>query len=125
MDRIDLLVGKTLSKIERKYISDDAKDKLYFTTIVGETYLMEHQQDCCEQVYLDEIIGDLDDLLHSQIMYAEEVSNQVDGRKNESDESYTWTFYKISTIKGSVTLRWYGSSNGYYSERVNFKLIDG
>lgn len=81
-----------------------------------------HNQDCCESVYLEDICGDLDDLIGNPILELVAISsqNQPKNIPPKGGESETWTFYKISTIKGSVTIRWYGTSNGYYSEEVDF-----
>ncbi len=113
------LLGKTLSSVTA------TEDEIEFKTVDGDTYKMLHIQDCCESVYIESIVGDLEDLVGEPILRAEEAEDLFDlirhADKEESrDESYTWTFYKLATRKGYVDIRWYGSSNGYYSEGVNF-----
>ena len=112
----NVLEGKTLTKINGK----SSDDVLQFIVSDTESYTMDHDQDCCEQVRIEDICGDLDDLIGYPILQAEEVSNECEPSGYEYAESYTWTFYKIATIKGSVTIRWLGESNGYYSESVSF-----
>lgn len=112
---ISVLLGQTIVEIEGKKGEDEIKIKTK-----DKNYLMYHEQDCCECVEIEDIIGDLDDLIGSPITIAEEVSQE--GEDNEWGTS-TWTFYKLATIKGYVTIRWLGESNGYYSESVDFAEI--
>lgn len=111
------LVGKTISAI----VNDD-NEELKFATADGALYRMYHSQYCCETVVVEEIIGDLEDIAGSPILLAEVVTNSEEPR-SEGAESFTRTFYKLSTIKGSVTIRWLGTSNGYYSECVDFVRV--
>jgi hypothetical protein len=113
------LKGKILVSIQvtrDDYVQDD---EIVFTCNDGNRYRMWHMQDCCESVDIEDITGDLNDLLWSPITLAEVVSNE----DPNADESGTWTFYKLATVKGYVTIRWYGASNGYYSEDVEFTHI--
>lgn len=114
----EILKGKTLVSVVNY-----KDEELIFTTDAGEVYKLYHDQDCCENVYIEDICGDLDDLVESPILEADEVTSNEDPSGIERDytpDSFTWTFYKIGTIKGFVTIRWFGESNGYYSESVDF-----
>ena len=114
---IDDLIGCVLTKIECEeeeitFISEKKK------------WRMSHLQDCCESVTIEDIIGDWDDLIGTPILAAYESTNSDMPPLDNHDDSYTWTFYHISTIKGTVSLRWYGTSNGYYSESVDIWVLN-
>jgi hypothetical protein len=142
----EILKGKTLKSIENK------GEELIFITTEGERFRQIYHPDCCASCSVEEIHGDLEDLVGSPILMAEQVSDstpdeskvreEYEREKQEAesvahhfyyddfeeykrmyDKSQTWTFYKAATIKGSVTIRWYGSSNGYYSETPTFEQL--
>jgi hypothetical protein len=117
MSNIEVLKGVTLDSIEGK-VGDE---EVIFRS-GNRRWRMYHLQDCCEHVYLEDVVGDFSDLLGSPILLAEESSSN-DDLGDDHDESCTWTFYRLATVRGFVTLRWYGSSNGYYSEGVDFEEI--
>lgn len=116
---INELVGKTLTNV----IVNNDTDSITFETVCGNRYQMYHQQDCCESVRIEDICGELADLIGSPILQAEESTNEDSPPKDEYVESFTWTFYRITTMKGQVVIRWLGTSNGYYSESVDFEQV--
>jgi hypothetical protein len=119
------LKGKTFKKID----FSSWKTEMIFHCSDGTVYEQAHEQDCCEDVWLEDVCGDLSDLLDTPILEAEEVSNDEEPpaefgvTTNPNNDSWDWTFYKLSTIKGTVTIRWFGCSNGCYATDASlFKL---
>jgi len=142
---ISILKGKVISSIttDTNEIDEDdqltAKEFITFTCTDGTVLTMKHEQDCCEDVEVEDICGDLRDLIGETIVTAESAINSSDEESTEvinqgsflpvyptahtmSDTSETWTFYKLDCIKGSVVIRWLGSSNGCYSESVDMTV---
>lgn len=144
------LKGKTIKSITGL---EQQSEQVKFECTDGSKYRMSYYQDCCASCSIEDVAGNVEDLIGTEILLSEEVSsNKPDdklleqrkadyekakslhngdpedfyyyGAKPENDwqyESETWTFYKLATIKGYLTIRWYGSSNGYYSESATFE----
>ncbi len=114
------LKGETLVSISGSV----GEQEMTFVTKSGKVYRMFHDQDCCERVQIEDICGDPRDLIGSPILLSECVSNREDLPGHiPGDDSHTWTFYKLATNLGSITIRWLGESNGYYSESVDFEEV--
>lgn len=116
---IEDLIGKVVIGINQF----DTNDRLELITKDGFLYTFIHDQDCCETVSIEDISGDLNSLLNTPILDAYESSNSGEGDGPEApraryNDSWTWTFYRIRTIRDTVCIRWLGESNGYYSEAV-------
>ena len=118
MTDFDYMIGKTIeSVIGLEYQSDEV-----IITFTDFTHVIfKHYQECCENVYLEdyELTGKLEygviNDAYSTTKYAED---------NDNEELELWTFYNINTNKGTLNLRWYGSSNGYYGVGVNVNYIE-
>ena len=65
----NVLEGKTLAKVY------EGGEGLVFMCDDGTSYMQYHDQDCCESVDIDEIIGDLTDLTNTPSLTAEERSD--------------------------------------------------
>ena len=114
-ETISQLSGKTCSRVENKN-----DEELWLYTTDKKAVRLYHRQDCCESVYIEDIVGDLKDLVGNPLLRAEVRTEDADSAFGD----LTYTFYELATIRGSVTIRWYGESNGYYSTRVSIASYD-
>jgi len=109
--KIESMVGRVFTSV-----TQDGSEMVFENAT--ERFVFFHSQDCCESVSIEDICGDLQDLVGEPLLIAEEVSGATEPDE-EHYESYTYTFYKFATRKGYVDVRWLGESNGYYSEGVS------
>lgn len=108
---LEKMIGKVFSKVEQ--IRN--QEIIFHLQDTNESKFVKfhHEQECCEDVYIESVSGNLSDLENTPILRAEEYTNLNDSH----------TFYKFSTIKGFVDIRWVGESNGQYSVEVNIEYI--
>ena len=107
------LTGMTITAVV--YKETDESLLIHLNTHVLE---MIHHQDCCETVYLADVVGSFEDLIGYPLL---EVSESIVDIESE-DYSSTASYYNFRTVKASVQLRWVGESNGSYSETVESYL---
>jgi hypothetical protein len=123
----DALIGHTFNRVYRW--ENDPTDTISFRSDSA-TFHLYHYQECYECVSIEDICGDLSDLENSPIIRCEIRTNIGEAPQGyetheftgENDNSGTWTFIEIATNKGSVTIRFFGTSNGYYSETADFYI---
>lgn len=120
-DNFEMLKGETLTEISGL---EEGSELVTFSCASGRKFQLYHGYDCCEDVHLHDVAGNVEDILNSPITLAEEAEVEPpQPHPSEYPESETWVFYKLATTKGYVTMRWWGSSNGYYCEHAQFDEI--
>lgn len=124
IDQIKQLEGQT-------FICVDGCERysyaVFFHSVDGGVFCMHSGEDdgCEEAVWLEEVHGDVEDLVGVPILkaYADTVHWNMFLNQNTRQSSLRATFYRLSTIKGTVTFRWLGTSNGFYAEEVTVEKV--
>jgi hypothetical protein len=119
----DVLVGKTIKSVKGL---QNGSEEVRFELDNGDTLVMRYEPDCCASCCVDDFSGDVADIIGTPIVVAEDRSQDGSdkvGPHGFKEDSATWTFYTIRTHKGTLDIKWFGSSNGYYSESTTLYLI--
>lgn len=124
------LRGLTLKSLT---LNKTGESRVTLETTCGRTFVLYHSQDCCESVTIYDTKGAKAKVIGVPLLkVTEALLSGGSGRGHDDewpedasddgyrDESWTWTIYTFHTDKGTYTIRWLGSSNGYYSESVSF-----
>lgn len=115
------IINQTITGVDISTYDNNDAVILYFEN--GHYPAIYHDEECCESVELIDEDNDnhqsLRDLVGAKLLNFDVTSNKPETTEYESE---TWTFYNLVTTKDIVQLRWFGTSNGYYSEEVYDKV---
>jgi hypothetical protein len=120
------IIGKTITKTEYKH--EEGSGLIECFIIYTDTFekFMWYNSECslndCS-IILTRVKGNLDNLLNSPLIKAEEYI-EVEELKDKSGDIYeqiTWSIVTLATEKGEVVFSWAGRSNGYYCEEISFE----
>jgi len=115
-EQISKLSGKTINHIIGL---EKGSERVEIETTDGFRFILYHIQDCCEIVLLEDYDIEAKELEGAYV--TEAFLSMKDGKGYESS---TWSFYRIITNKGTLCMRWFGTSNGYYSEKVDLDIME-
>jgi len=120
--KFEELTGLEITKIVfQKYFGENDSIKFYCNNGYAYEMCVDNTSGCHVGIGLELIDGNLLNIINTPILEAYLATNtrKIDGPL----ESETWAFYRIVTNEETVVMRWIGSSNGYYSEVVDFTKI--
>lgn len=114
------LFGRKIESVEGCYKGSNFM-KIKFTDGISVVF---QPSNLCANVEIDDVNGDPQGMVGHLIKKVEVVSNKQFSAKDEYTKNYLWTFYKFATLDGYIDIRWYGTSNGWYSEEVLWTILD-
>ena len=126
MDRKEAQMNREPKDLEGELITEidvidneNQNNQVLITTASGRQFLIHHSQDWCEYVRIEGIDGEFRHLVGKVIEQASEVVEDC----SEGYESATRTTHTFKADKNTVVVRWFGESNGFYSESVDITEI--
>lgn len=117
--QVSELVGKTLVSVERIIGTDGySGDEIIFVTDNGEKYRLYHSQDCCETVEIEDICGELSDLVGSPICQAEESTNETGNKKGSMTSRSLGRSIGLQLIRGPLSSVGTGRQMGITAKKL-------
>lgn len=117
---LNKMIGETIIAVKQiggngKFNADSHPTELVFVCDSGNCYEMKHTKTCCEEVFVEDGMYAIENLIGGKLISAEVASNTEDEYGTDIDGSeLKWTYYKFKTAKGYCDLRWMGST--YHEE---------